>query len=437
MQDLIVSKYGGSSITNLNDIERIRKITQDDQKRKIIVVSAPGKKENNDDKVTDLLINFAKNKKNHILEKIIGKYFEIYGKKGEELTFNLINETLTINLEYIKLLDAVKSIGEKANALLLADYLNYEYIDPKELFLVTENFGNAKILPESEDMIKKRLDNDKIYVIPGFYGYTKKGDIATFSRGGSDLTAAYIASSLDSLVYENFTDQDGILSANPEIVDNPKKIKEITYKEMRDLSYIGFNIFNQEALLPLVKKRVLVHVRNTFNYPSQGTYILNERISDSEKPIIGVAYKDDFCAFNIDKFGLNDEIGVAEEILNVFSKNKLSIEFPLAQIDDFSVILRQEQLKKNNFLGRITNQLYDVLGNSGEVNFHDNLACISVAGKGLRDNKKIDLEIQNIFYDNKIDIEFIPKSKGRCLIYCVNSNDGKKAANLIYDKFLR
>jgi len=432
MKNIIVTKYGGSSITSTNNLDLIKKITLDDNRRKVIVLSAPGKINNKDEKVTDLLIQLGKTKDESIIQIINHKYKIIY----QEDVSDKIQERFNLSLNNDAYLDSLKSLGEELNAKLLSKKLNFEYVDPKELFLVSENFGNAKILDVSENMIKNRLKENKIYVIPGFFGYTKNKNIATFSRGGSDLTGAYIASSLESLLYENFTDQEGILAANPEIVDNPKKIDEITFKEMRDLSYSGFNIFHQEALAPLAKKKIPIHVRKTINYPIKGTFIVDDRISDINKPIIGIAYKNNFCMFNIYKMGLDDENGIEEKILRIFSKNKLSIMSPPAEIDDISVILDQNQLK-DNVVNTLKKEIYETLHNDGEVNFEDNLGVLVLSGKGLNGNIKILADIQTTLYENNIELKFINAGLlKRCIIYGINSYDGKKAVNLIYERYL-
>lgn len=435
MSKIIVSKYGGSSITCFNDLERIKKITLDDKRRKVIIVSAPGRRKNDDTKVTDLLIKLAKTKDKNIVNKIIKRYEEISNNEKISILKKILEEKLNSNLNFNAYLDSLKAFGEEACAMLLAWHLEAEYVDPKDLFLVSEDFGNARILPESEKMIKKRLSKNKIYVIPGFYGYTKNKDIATFSRGGSDLTGAYIAASLHTLFYENFTDQDGVLSADPNLIKNPEKIKELTFKEMRDLSYSGFKILHQESLAHVEKKNISVHIRNTFNYPSKGTFIVNDRVIDKNKPIIGVAYQDGFCSFNIEKFGLNEELGIARKILQIFEDNKISIEFIPTLIDDFSVILKYNQIKN---IDKIINELYLVLGTNAHVNLEKNLSCLVVAGKGLKGRIGITTEIQKAISDKGINIRFISfGAQERCIIYGVNSNDGIKAVNAVYEKYLK
>jgi len=440
MEDIIVSKYGGSSITRYEDVERIKKITYDDPGRKIIVVSAPGKRDEKDTKVTDLLIKLAKDKDSSLVQLIIGRYKMLCPTEDVNDLSNLLQQRLSQSLEDDKYLDSLKSFGEEACAKLIAKKINAQFIDPRELFLVSEDYGNAKILKQSEEMIKKRLANKKeIFVVPGFYGYTEQGSIATFNKGGSDLTGAYIAASLNVKEYENFTDIDGICAANPDIVQNPRKIDVITFDEIRDLAYSGFRVFNEEAINPVKRKRIPVHVRGTFNYPSEGTYIVHDRLSDPNKPIVGVAYKGGLCSFDSAVFGLNGMIGVGRKILQIFEEEKISIEFITTGIDDFSVIFREDQLKyplKN--IGDITEKLYSLLGEDASIDFQEHLGSLVVAGKGLKGKKGISANIQQTLAEADIHIKFISQGPlERSIIYGINSSDSKKAVNAIYDKYLR
>jgi len=435
MSGIIVSKYGGSSITSKRDIERIGEITTDDPKRKIVVVSAPGKRCENDTKVTDLLIELAITKNQDIFNEILGRYRELNpGKEHKELS-DILNQRISQQLPEDAYIDSIKAFGEEACAKLVAQALNAEYVDPREIILVSDDFGNAKILGKSEQKIKKLAEKRGILVIPGFYGLTRQRQVATFSRGGSDLTGAYIAASLNAETYENFTDRDGILAADPCMVKDPAKILEITYKEMRDLSYSGFKIFHSEAMEPVMVKKIPVHVRNTSKYPAEGTYIVHDRISNPEKPIIGVAYQDGFCSFDIERFGLNEEIGIARKVLHTFEKEGISIEFMPSAIDDISVILKQNQLKNP---GSIISRLYSLMGKGSTVTFQENLGCLVVAGKGLRGRRGVSADIQMTLAGAGVNIKFISQaSQEQCIVYGISSSDGKKSVNVVYDRYLR
>ena len=438
MSEIIVCKFGGSSIKKYEDVKRIKKIMEDDPRRKIIVVSAPGKIEKNDKKVTDLLISLAETREDGKGQSVMNRYQQVCPQRNINFLQDILKKNLGTNLTGEAYLDSVKALGEEMCARLLAEELNAEYVDPAELFIVSSDFGDAKILPESEDIIRKRLSGKLPYIVPGFYGYTKDGLIATFSRGGSDLTGAYIAASLKAKVYENFTDQIGVLSADPKIVENPKKIEEITFKEIRDLAYSGFGVFHQAAMHPVAKRRVPIHIRSTFEYPAVGTFVVSDRITDYERPIIGVAYRNGFCAFNVEKEGLNELVGVGRDILSVFADKGMSYEFTPVGIDDFSVVINQEQLKGENTIDTVIDNISSKIGEDSSVEFQDNLGILVVAGKGLKGHKGISAKIELALADSGVNIMF--KSQGakeRCIIWGVDSRDGKKAVNAIYDGFIR
>jgi aspartate kinase len=436
MTGIIVSKYGGSSITRHEDVKRINKITEDDSHRQVIVVSAPRG-------VTDMLIRLAKNKSPSLVEEIIDRYRRL-SKSVSADVFNYfsiqLQQRVEQPLEKAKYLDSLKAFGEETCARFVAEEIGAQFVDAKELFLVSKDYGNAKILPQSEGMIKKRLANKKgVFVIPGFYGYTTQGDIATFSRGGSDLSGAYIAASLDAELYENFTDTDGIYAASPEIVKDPKKVDIITFDEIRDLAYSGFKVLHEEAMNPVGRKRIPVHVRNTFNYPSKGTYVVHDRLSDPDKPIVGVAYKDGFCSFDVATFGMNDRVGVGRQMLQVFEEKGIPIEFITTGIDDLSVIFREDELKKSpDSINDIVNKLYSVMGEDSLVDFQEHLGSLVVAGKGLKGRKGVSANIQLTLAEADVNIRFISQGPlERCIIYGINGSDSKRAVNAVYDKYLR
>ena len=389
MKDKLISKFGGSSITCTDDIKTIDQIIEDDPRRKYLVISAPGKRFPEDIKVTQLLVQLAgtKNKKD-LIERISERYQEIYPNCSTAVAEKL---TVRVNqkLKPAAYMASLKAFGEEMNARLLAKELNAKFIDPKEFLLVTNDYANAKILTDSYKQIAKLKQTDINCIIPGFYGYTKNEEIATFSFGGSDLTGSIFAKGLNVTTYENFTDCP-IYAADPRIVNEPKKVEEITYKELRDLSYSGFNIFHQDAVMPLEDTSIPIHIRSTRNYPESGTMVVKERISNLEEPIVGVAYKDGFCSFSISKSGLNGEQGILARIINVFSDNKIPIEFVPTGIDDISVIVTQEKITN---LNHIYSQLQEATNNA-EISFKENLGSLVVAGKGIAKDYHIPGEIE-------------------------------------------
>ncbi len=477
---VIVSKFGGSSSVCYEDVERIKRIADDNPLRKIIVVSAPGVRNNpsaqdntpklKKEKVTDLLIKLARSTtssygsnaepsfelgadSSEIFDEIMGRYKQLSKEGNVDYLSPILEDRLKNSGMGAVHEDSLKAFGEEGYARLFARETDAVFVDPKELFLVTNEYGNAKILPESEKMIRKKFsdfikngsgkpgDFDfsscPLFVVPGFYGYTAKGNRATFSRGGSDLTGAYIAAALGAEAYENFTDIEGIFSANPNIVKNPSKIDEMTFNEMRDLAYSGFSVFHEEAVRPVKERRIPVHVRSTFQYPLEGTYIVSERISDSDRPILGIAYQSGFCSFDIQKFGLNEMIGVGMNLLQVFEKRKIPIEHNPSGIDDLSFVLKKKYIGRNQ-IGGIINDLYSVLGDDASIAFQEHLGTVVVAGKGLKGSKGISGRIQIALADADVNIKFISQGPlERCIIYGITESDHGRAVNAIYDNFLR
>ena len=439
MEGVIVCKFGGSSITSQEDVERIREITTDSSMRKIVVVSAPGKRNKQDQKVTDMLIAIASAKDNLAgrAAEITERYAVLAPLLDTRHEVRLILEQRLMNEKLLSYLDGVKAFGEEACAKVVAKALRAEYIDPKELFVVSRDFGNARILPASEKMIKERLGGlERLCIVPGFYGYTENGEIATFSRGGSDLTGAYIAATLRAIVYENYSDVPGILAADPKIVNNPAKIPELTFKEMRDLAYLGSKL-HPEAIAPCAKKGIPIHIRETTGYPAEGTYVVQERLSDPTRPIVGVAYQGGFCSFDILRFGMNEEIGILRKILQVFEDDNIAVEYMPSAVDDVSVVLREDQLRKKD-LGKIIQKIESIMGNGTSVTLKEHLGCLVVAGKGLQGHKGISASIQSTLAEAGVNLNFISQgSEERCIIYGINSADGNQAVNAIYEKYIR
>lgn len=266
-----VAKFGGSSVANAEQLRKVGNIIKSDPKRKFIIVSAPGKRFKNDTKVTDMLIELGNAYHNHqsyedILVAVLKRFKEII----DDLSIDsfLVNEIENNIREALRTegtleckMDAIKALGEDSSAKILSAYLNRtnisaQYMNPKDAgIFVSDEPGNAQILPESFELLYKLREKDEILVIPGFFGYSKTGKLVTFSRGGSDITGSIVAAGVKAELYENFTDVDSVYTVNPNIVDNPKEITTLTYKEMRELSYAGFSVFHDEALIPAFREK--------------------------------------------------------------------------------------------------------------------------------------------------------------------------------------
>lgn len=434
----IVSKYGGSSSTCPEDVTRKGVIAAENSARKLIVVSAHGKA-NGEKKDTDLLIDLARTKDPAIIKKITDKARVIYNGLPEQ-SFKEVEQELIRRMETTGpgREDAIKSWGEYACARLTAEVLGFEFIDPRGLFVLTPDFGNARIREESRDMIRKKLGKiERVCVIPGFYGYTEDGAIATLSRGGSDLTGAYIAAAIGAEVYENFTDSP-VLTTDPKLVAprKPAVIKQITYKELRDLSYSGFGIFHPEAVLPVKQAGIPVHVRSTKQFPEEGTYVMNERTCKVDQPVIGIAFKGGYCAIDIQKDGLNEQRGIGKKLLDILDRNDLSYELMPGAIDDISIILQQEQIS-DPLLNRIIGEMYGVVGDSdAEIKHRENLGILVVAGRGISQDRNIESRVHGALERAYVNDQFGSKgSTKRCIICGVYERDGHRAVQALFEEF--
>src|SRR3989344_2915739 len=318
MSKLTVCKYGGSVINTQEDLDTIARITADDKSRKVIIVSAPGKIKGSK-KVTDMLIDLAKTKDKNLKDKILARYRMLSPNYDIKYLSILLNNKISSKLKGPAYEDNLKSFGEEACAMVVADALGAEYVPAEELFLVSEDFSKARILPESRAIIKKRLKNLKRPIVTGgFYGKSTNNLIVTLDRNASDVSGGAIADALGAEVYEILKEKKGVNEAQPEFIANAQMIDKLTFDEMRALSYAGFNVLHPSTIEYVEERSIPVHVRSTLDYPNKGTYVVKDRITDSKKPIVGIAYRNGFCAFTLSRTGLNDMKGILVDILTVF-----------------------------------------------------------------------------------------------------------------------
>ncbi|MGJ9382602.1 aspartate kinase [Salipaludibacillus neizhouensis] len=392
-----VVKFGGSSLANGTQFRKVANIILADKERRIVVVSAPGKRHENDIKTTDLLINLADSITNGgneslALNGVLERFAVII--RELELNDNLLtsienhlNELIDFyRNDEARLLDALKASGENQNAKIMAAFLSNlgeeaHYVSPKEAgMIVTDQPGNARILPEAYGEIQKLRNRSGILVIPGFFGYSKLGNIVTFPRGGSDISGSIIAAGVEAEEYENFTDVDSVYSVNPNLVENPHEMKEISYQEMRELAYSGFSVFHDEALQPVVIKKIPVTVKNTNHPEAPGTRIVSRR-SPNGQPVVGIASDKDFCSINITKYLMNTEVGFGRHLLEILEDEGISFEHTPSGIDNMSVIIKShhfENGKEERVLHRIKTEL-----SVEDVQVERNLAMVMVVGEGM------------------------------------------------------
>ncbi|MFS0880751.1 aspartate kinase [Metabacillus niabensis] len=445
-----VVKFGGSSLASGEQLKKVFQIVVSDPERKIVVVSAPGKRFSDDIKVTDLLIDCAeKVLAGEEIESEFATIIERYASIAKELEISLdIIDTISHDLKALlngnkekpdRFLDAIKASGEDNNAKLIAAYFQHrgvlaQYVSPKEAgLIVSDEPGNAQVLPESYDNLYKLRDREGIIVFPGFFGHNKNGDVLTFSRSGSDITGSILANGVKADLYENFTDVDAVYSVNPTIVQNPKEISELTYREMRELSYAGFSVFHDEALIPAFRAGIPVNVKNTNNPTAPGTRIVNER-ANTNGPVIGIASDKGFCSIYISKYLMNREIGFGRRLLQILEDFGLTYEHVPSGIDDVTVILRQNQMDKEieaAITKRIINELH-----ADEVIIEHNLVLIMVVGEGMRHNVGTTARAAKALANAGVNIEMINQGSSEVsMMFGVKEAQEKRAVQALYNEF--
>ncbi|MBV7506878.1 aspartate kinase [Bacillus sp. sid0103] len=445
-----VVKFGGSSLASGKQIEKVFKIVVSDPERRVVVVSAPGKRFAEDPKVTDLLIECGElclqnQDPREKFEAVLERYCSI----AEELLLSHdiiieIQEDLAKRLSADKtkpdrFLDLLKASGEDNHAKLVAAYFRKQgvethYINPKEAgLLVSDEPGNAQVLPEAYSQLYSLHERPGVLIFPGFFGYSKQGEVFTFSRSGSDITGSILANALKADLYENFTDVDAVYSVNPYIVKKPKEIKELTYREMRELSYAGFTVLHDEALVPAFKAGIPVQIKNTNNPSAPGTRIVYER-DNTNGPVIGIASDQGFCSIYVSKYLMNREIGFGRKLLGILEDFGLSYEHTPSGIDDVSVILRESQMDtemEKSIKARIETELQ-----VDQVKFEHSLALIMVVGEGMRHNVGTMARASKALAKAHINIEMINQGSSEVsMMFGVKEVDEKRAVQALYEEF--
>ncbi|MCF3941720.1 aspartate kinase [Oceanobacillus alkalisoli] len=444
-----VAKFGGSSMASASQLMKVGDIIKSDASRKFIVVSAPGKRFKEDTKMTDLLIDLGtaylkQTDFDEQFEAIMQRFTEIVTEL--ELPSTLLDE-FTESLKQVQelsdneasLMDAVKAIGEDSSAKLLSAYLNKigiysAYVNPQEAGLIlSDEPGNAQILPDSFDKIRMLRERDGVLVIPGFFGYTEEGKLVTFSRGGSDITGSLIAAGVEAEIYENFTDVDSVFTVNPAFVPNPKTITKLTYKEMRELSYAGFSVFHDEALIPAYHAKIPVAIKNTNNPSAKGTLIVAERELNG-RVVTGIASDTGFCSLYVSKYLMNREIGFGRKLLNIFEDEGVSFEHAPSGIDNMSVIFRESNLprhKERVILERIKNELHP-----DTVSITRGIAIIMVVGEGLVNSIGVANKATEAFTRANVNIDMINQGSSEVsMMFGIQADDLERAIRSLYELY--
>ncbi|MBN2297506.1 MAG: aspartate kinase [Deltaproteobacteria bacterium] len=427
MEQKITCKFGGSSLANADQLEKVRSIVEDDPARRYIIVSAPGRDENDSDKVTDHLLNIATEgihfqeqqkgiSPKQSYDSVVAKFTRLIngcGIEGGDLLSDLKND-LNAGGDPDTRIDFLASRGEHYHAKLISRYFQHKGMHarimlPEDIGLVvSDDFSNAGVLPQSYDNLKKLADLDGIIVIPGFYGITERGDTAVFSRGGSDLTGGEVAYAINADVYENWTDTDGVYQADPNLVSEARVIPRLTYKEIRLLSSKGFDVFHFDAMINCKKRNIPINIRNTNNPSAPGTLIVSERVP--EETAVGIARLDDVAYIYLEKDGLGEVIGATKDVLDILKEHSVRTYHYPTDKDDLAVLVDQNDLISNaNIIRDEIEQALkpDVL----EIIY--NLSILSPVGIGMKHNPGILAQAAATLMDENISIEIVDQGPGQ------------------------
>lgn len=432
-----VVKFGGSSLASATQFAKAGNIIRADESRKYVVPSAPGKRNSKDTKVTDMLYQcyaLAEEDKDFRvqLKKIKERYDSIINGLALKLSLEEEFKVIETNFKNKAGKDYAASRGEYLNGIVMANYLGYEFIDSAEVIFFDEN-GNF-MSEKTNEVLSARLQKTERAVIPGFYGATEEGKVVTFSRGGSDITGSIVAKAARADLYENWTDVSGFLVADPRIIDDPKTIKVITYRELRELSYMGATVLHEDAIFPVRKEGIPINIRNTNAPEDEGTLIVESTCRQPEYTITGVAGKKGFVAINVDKDMMNSEIGFCRKVLQAFEEHGISIEHMPSGIDTMTVFVHQEEFegKEQQVLSSIHK-----LAEPDTIDLESDLALIAVVGRGMRSTRGTAGRIFSALAHSNVNVKMIDQGSSELnIIIGVKNSDFEKAVKAIYDIFV-
>lgn len=432
-----VVKFGGSSLASAGQFQKVKSIITADENRRFVVPSAPGKRNVADTKVTDMLYHcyalaeLGQPFENQLAE-IQTRYQEIIDGLG--LTVSLDAEFDTIRKQFASGIgkDYAASRGEYLNGILLANYLGYAFLDAAEYILFTEDgvFDSET----TNRILSARLSTMENAVIPGFYGAFPNGRIKTFSRGGSDITGSIVARAVRANLYENWTDVSGFLVADPRIVDRPEAIETITYRELRELSYMGAGVLHEDAIFPVRSAGIPINIKNTNAPEDTGTFIVE---STSRKPrhiITGIAGKKGFTSINIEKDMMNSEIGFARKVLASFEDNGISIEHMPSGIDTLTVFVHQSEFEEKE--QAVLAELHR-LASPDSIEIETDFALIAVVGRAMKSKWGTAAKIFTALHKASINVKMIDQgSSEQNIIIGVRNHDFEEAIRSIYNSFV-
>ncbi len=432
-----VVKFGGSSLASAEQFKKVGAIIRSDAGRRFVVPSAPGKRFDKDTKVTDMLYacyalaaegkDFGRE-----LRQIEQRYQEIIDglelKLSLEKEFSLIRENFAGKAGK----DYAASRGEYLNGIVMANYLGYEFVDAAEVIVFCED--GSFDMDKTTEVLDERLKDMKNAVIPGFYGALPDGHVITFSRGGSDITGSLVAAAIHADIYENWTDVSGFLVTDPRIVVNPEVIETITYRELRELSYMGATVLHEEAIFPVRKEGIPINIRNTNAPEDKGTLIVESTCRKPKYTITGIAGKKGFAALNIEKDMMNSEVGFGRKVLEVFEKNGISFEHMPSGIDTMTVFVHQSEFEEKE--QKVLSGIHRAVS-PDSIELESDLALIAVVGRGMRSNRGTAGRIFSALSHANVNVKMIDQGSSELnIIIGVKNEDFEPAIQAIYNIFV-
>ncbi|MBE6119021.1 MAG: aspartate kinase [Erysipelotrichaceae bacterium] len=433
---LKITKFGGSSVANATQFKKVKAIVQADPSRKYVVVSAPGKRNSSDNKITDLLYLLDAHRQYHVdasnvYRLIRQRFVDIKTELGLKQPIEKELDTFYTNLNTYTQAQIV-SRGEYFCAKLMAEYLGYDFVDAKDI--IRFNLDKTIDMQATAAKLQAKCAQYEHFVFPGFYGSSANNQIQVFSRGGGDITGSILAKCLNADMYENWTDVSGFLMADPKIVDHPKQITHITYSELRELSYMGASVLHEEAIFPVKEANIPIHILNT-NHPEDPGTIIQERTNvKNPYAITGIAGKEGFVSIYIYKKHMSSEVGYIRKVLSILEMYNVSVEHIPSGIDSFSVVVNKSDVQDSLYeiLARIKTEL-----KPDEIHTEENLALISTVGKSMSDSPGVAGKLFKSLGDQKINIRMIAQSSDEINItVAVLCKDFKATIRSIYDAFV-
>ena len=437
-----VVKFGGSSLADAKQFRRVAEIIKADPSRRYVVPSAPGKRFSDDVKVTDMLYTLYELVKSRADASVIDAHYDKIKERYNGIIAELgLNFDLSGEYEYIKNAvlhnagrDFAASRGEYLNGLILAKYLGFDFVDAENVIYFKDNgsFDEEK----TNDMLSMELKDHKYAVIPGFYGTSPNGHIVTFSRGGSDITGSIVARAAEADLYENWTDVSGFMMADPRIIKNPQAIDTITYRELRELSYMGATVLHEDAIFPVRYAGIPINIKNTNSPEDRGTMIVSQASGyDTEHVITGIAGKKGFSVITIEKDMMNSEIGFGRKVLEALEDFSISFEHLPSGIDTMSVVVSTANLEpsRERLLQAITRRV-----KPDSLTVEDGIALIAVGGRGMVKARGTAARVCLAASNAGVNIRMIDQGSSELnIIMGIDEEDFNTALNAIYNEFVK